>query len=213
MKKFLRNFSISALLALVAVLTACGDASNGGSAQESWEHYLASRGETQKYYLEADYDGDGQVEAYAVTGTDFDYEGRTLNAKVYFISSTGKVTCVLDKAPDGGPLCGWLYNNLELSRDPNAAYTEEGNKKFIIWELDVRNGVHGSRILGVKNGMPYEPQISGKYIRFGQAVDGLCYGSKPDDNILYGFRFNDSTNEYELVKKKDSLTGQILWEK
>ena len=77
----------------------------------------------------------------------------------------------------------------------------------------MRNGVHGSRILGVKNGMPYEPQISGKYIRFGQAVDGLCYGSKPDDNILYGFRFNDSTNEYELVKKKDSLTGQILWEK
>lgn len=201
MKKLLRNLSILALLAFALALTACGGTSGGEVAQKAWESYLQSHNEKQQYYLEADYDGDGLTEAYAVTGDSFDYEGRTLSAKVYFISSTGKITCVLDKAPDGGTLCGWLENNMELSYNPNAVYIEEGNKKFIVWELDVRNGVSGSLILGVKNGEPYQPKISGKYIRFCANVDGTCSAYKKGDNIVYFFQFDASSGEYELIKR------------
>lgn len=192
--------------AIAMGLTAC---SSGGTAagdlEEVWESYVKSRGETSRYFLQCDYDGDGAVEAYAITANRLDDEGRTLSAKVYFISADGKVSCILDKAPDGKDLCGWLADNDVLNYNPEAIFIQGGNKKFIVWELGVRNDVEGSIILGVKNGKVYQPKISKQYSRFGQGYsDGSCNGYRVGENgeYVYIFGFNTETDEFEVTGKK-----------
>lgn len=192
--------------ALAMGLTACsGSGAVATDLEEVWNAYVASKGEISQYFLLSDYDGDGAVEAYAITADRLDDEGRTHAAKIYFISSDGKVSCVLDTAPDGGSLCGWLACNDALNYNPEAIFIQGGNKKFIVWELDVRDGVEGSIILGVKNGKVYQPEISKQYSRFWQGrSDGGYEGYRIGESGEYIciFKFNAETSEFEFVEKK-----------
>lgn len=205
MKKTIRLLCLVLAAACMALMmTACDEAPAGGAAspKEAWEQYEAKTGVKAKYYLQTDYDGDGREEAYAITGSSFDYEGRTLSAKIYFVSADGKVEDVLSNAPDGKALCGWLASNTELSYDPEAVYIKEGNKKFIVWELGVRDGQNGSLILGVRGGKSYQPKISGEYCRFAQNVNGTCTAYKATLDCV--FKFNAATGEYELVSQTET---------
>lgn len=194
--------------ALAMGLTAC---SGGGAAatdlEEVWNAYVASKGETSGYFLPGDYDGNGVTEAYAISGR-FDEWGYTGKAKIYFISSTGKVTCVKDEAYGGGSLFGQLRNSERLEQDPESVFLKVGKQRFIIWEIDGGGSSSVSVILGVKNGSSYQPSVSGKYQWFHKDESKQCFvGTKSDfsqgyhEYIDHSFRFNDATGEFEEIKK------------
>lgn len=204
MKKFLRNLSILALLALTLALAAC-DGSNlfGVDVESAWKSYVQKSGETELYFLPGDYDGDGTTEAYGITGKrlDADYAD---NVKIYFISASGSVTCVKDRAygSSNTALFGQLRNHDDLASDPESVFLKGGKQKFIIWEIDGGGSSSVSVIFGVRNGASYQPKVSGNYQWFHEKSSGVYIGTKSDwsngwhDYIDYTFTFDASTGEF-----------------
>ncbi len=136
-----------------------------------WENYVDSIGESSVYFLPADYDGDNLEEAFAITGTS-DGEIGYYNAKIYFIDSEGNITCVCDKTYSGDSLYGYLHQG----NDTNDYLLTTATSKFIVWEVSAYGSGSVSIILGVKDGMAYEPDISNCYMDFGLTDNGKFVG-------------------------------------
>ncbi len=101
------------------------------------------------YFLPDDYDNDGVLEAFGITGWGLGEDTHT-NVNIWFIDS--QCNCTLAKSDTYGRLM-----------QPIAV----SNGKFISW-CETAGG-SGSRdiVLGCKNGKLFEPKISGKYAGFG----------------------------------------------
>ena len=214
MKKIAKLLSITIILAMVCTMTAC-NGSGGGSGTGNvtpspsqialrtvWEDFLKSNNETELYYLPSDYDGNGKEEAYGITGKGYE-DGFANNVKIYFIDSSGKISCVKDKTYSGDSLFGELQNQDKLSSDPEKVFLKAGNQKFIVWEIDGGGSASVSVVFGVRNGSSYQPNISGKYQYFHCTSDNVYVGTTSDFSQGYHqyidvtFSFNASTGEFE----------------
>lgn len=163
----------------------------------AWESYIYSTDESSVYFLPADYDGDGVEEAFAITGIP-DGQIGYYNAKIYFIDSNGNITCVCDKANSGDSLYGYLHQ-----KDSEDYILAADNAKFIVWEVSAYGSGSSSTILGVKDGIAYEPDISNCYMDFGLTDSGEFVG--------FTSSFTSEGHQYSKVLFAfDKASGQFV---
>lgn len=172
-----------------------------------WQNYVSIMDETCIYFLPADYDGDGMEEAFAITGT-FDGEMIYNNAKIYFISAKGNVSCVCERTYGGESLYGYLHeevtNNYFSTHTNNDYLLKAATSKFIVWEVSAYGSSSISIILGVKDGMAYEPDISNHYMDFGVNDANQFAGYSSDfskgfhDYIEHTFIFDENLGQFIL---------------
>ena len=173
----------------------------------TWRNYVSIMNETSVYFLPADYDGDGTEEAFAITGT-FDGEMMYNNAKIYFINAKGNVSCVCEQTYGGEPLYGYLHegvtNNYFSTHTNNDYLLKAATSKFIVWEVSAYGSGSISIILGVKDGMAYEPDISNHYMDFGVNDANQFVGYSSDfskgfhDYIEHIFIFDENLGQFIL---------------
>lgn len=195
------------------------DIGKGNGLRKTWDEYVDSVGELTAYYVQADYDGDGTDEAFAITG--YFRESGCHDVKIYFISPTEGVSCVRDSFSDDRALFGnlrYLKGGLEKSYiAPDADYKADDfllraeNSKFLVWEIDGGGSSSISLILGVRDGKAYEPDISGKYMWFwyynnnfvatevGRSGMGTQY-------IDCSFTYDDALGQFILIKPEPAET-------
>lgn len=174
---------------------------NSADLSAIWEKYVHSTNEESVHFLPADYDGDGNEEAFAITGISNGQMGYN-NVKIYFINSEGNISCVRDKAYNGSLLHGYLS---ERNANHTQSYLLDTSvSKFILWEVSAHGSGSTSIILGVKDGMAYEPNISNYYMDFGLNENNQLSGYSSDfsqgfhNYIEYIFIFDDKTKQFIL---------------
>lgn len=119
---------------------------------------LTTDGLSEIAFYYDDFDGNGSNEAYGIVGN---YQNGDIsscdNVKVYFISDEGRSQLVRDHHRNDMDLYGHLTmeNLLEVE-----------THKYLLWELDAGGSGSLTYIFGVKNGQPYEPEISGTLMAF-----------------------------------------------
>ena len=140
------------------------------------------------YFLPDDYDCDGTMEAFGITGWGLGEELHS-NVDIWFINSEGNCTQI------ASDLYGSLHNSIDT-----------GNEKFIVWEKTAGGSGSASYIYGYRNGLVYEPKISGSYEWF-RYEDGKYFAEKSDfsqgyhDWITYEFIYDAESNEF--IEKSD----------
>ena len=129
-----------------------------------------------------DFDADGTYEAFAITATE--YTAREFyGVSIWYVNSEGTVSWV------GTPEYGSFYGVIDT-----------GSQKFISWER-IAGSAGRSFIYGVRNQVPYEPQISQR-CDFFQQEDGKIVSYRSDfspgyhDYIEITYGFNESTGEF-----------------
>lgn len=118
------------------------------------------------YFLPADYDGDGAMEAFGITGWGLG-ESTYSNVDIWFIDSNGK--CTLAKSDTYGVL-----------KEPITT----SNGSFISWCETAGGSGTTSIILGCKDGHLFEPDVSGKYAGFGDKTMSYLFSSTSDFDTL-----------------------------
>lgn len=103
------------------------------------------------YFLYDDFDGNGIKEAYVITGTG--EPSQYSNVNIYFVSSNCQVT------QRDADLAGYLL-------DSGNGVIGTSNSGFVVWIESYGGSGSTAHIYGVRNGSPYEPQISGQYNDF-----------------------------------------------
>jgi len=163
----------------------------GHSTQNAEEHLLC-----------ADYDGDGREEAFAVVcePTDDDW-GLSNWARIYYITPSGYIFTVVEYASDG-ELFGFLRNQEEESTGVQNVLMSAGNQKFLLWEVSGGGSASITLILGVKDGVPYQPEVSGGYQMFQQSGSGYTgitsdFSKGYHDYIDHDFTFDAATGEFK----------------
>ena len=156
------------------------------------------------YFLPADYDGDGDLEAYAIWGL---FDGsESSDTTFYYIDAAG----TFDLGFDAGllylsePIYGHLTNMGSTSQtDQSQALISAGSHKFLVWEMDDGSGYSTSLIFGVKDGKPYASSISGAYRNFHQNADGSYeaeYQGFSDPTVYhYKFTYNAALQDFEVT--------------
>lgn len=137
-----------------------------------------------------DYDGDGVSEAFGITSPkDYDELGLCGNVGVWFIDCEGNCTEVM------ADTYGYLHQQ-KISA---------GRQKFIVWEMSGGGSGSVSYIFGIRDGNPYEPQISGQYMQFETAKydDAVYVGQTSDFSMGY---HNYITTEFVF----DSESGEFV---
>lgn len=176
---------------------------SSGTIETIWKDCISGSGENALYFLPSDYDGDGLEEAYAITGDMPDEDGYTNHVKIYFIASNNAIFLEKYGLDNGDAIFGLLPERDKIANDPEAVFLKCGNQKFLVWEVSGGGSSSISLVFGVKDGIPYEPAISGKYQWFHQEEDGTYVGTISDfskgyhDYIDCVFTFNSSTGEFE----------------
>ncbi len=95
------------------------------------------------YFISGDYDNNGEIEAFGITGDEENDMGYHPNADIWYIDSSGNCTNILSDT------YGVLYDNV---------FVENG--QFLVWEQYAGGSGGMAVILGVKNGTVFEPNIS-----------------------------------------------------
>lgn len=168
-----------------------------------WNNYVGIVGGKTAYFLEADYDGNGTKEAFAITGI-ADGEGGYTRVKIYFINAAGTVKCIRSVTKRGDSLYGWMMTQKQAASGNDKYFISISGKKFIVWELSAYGSGSLSIILGVRNGEAYEPYISESYMEFRQESSTECIGLTSDfskgyhDYIKHRFTFVGSTGQFVL---------------
>ena len=132
-----------------------------------------------------DFDADGTYEAFAITATDYtpDFVDEFNGVSIWYVNSEGTVSWM------GTPEYGYFYGVIDT-----------GSQKFISWER-IAGSAGRSFIYGVRNQVPYEPQISQRCDFFHQE-DGKIFSYRSDfsagyhDYIEITYGFNESTGEF-----------------
>ena len=132
-----------------------------------------------------DFDADGTYEAFAITATDYTPgdAGEFYGVSIWYVNSEGTVSWV------GTPEYGDFYGVIDT-----------GSQKFISWEK-IAGSAGTSFIYGVRNQVPYEPQISQR-CDFFQQEDGKIFSLDSDfsagyhDYIEITYGFNEATGEF-----------------
>ena len=146
--------------------------------------------------IPGDYDGDGRQEAYAILQAPEDEIG-THWARIYYISPNGYIFQYTRGYGDTEPLFGYLRDS-----DKADPLLSAGNQKFLLWELDGGGSGSATRIFGVRNGLPYEPEVSGSYQFFQQSGSGYTgmlsdFSQGYHDYIERSLTFNAASGEFQ----------------
>ena len=151
----------------------------------------STNNQNELYFIYDDYDGDGNYEAFGITG---DSSGdNSTNVKIYFISTDGTVENVNNSYD--------LYGSVSYGISNTGGILSAGNSKFIVWEKNAGGPGGASYIYGVKNGSCYEPGISGNYQGFNISDDGgfvgytTSFGNGRSYTEHY-FSYNNSNGEF-----------------
>ncbi len=166
-KKRITIFTVIAVLGALASISGCASQSKNEATttdvseqvtQASQEKTLdeagllnaftAKAGTDYIYFLPADYDGDGTLEAFGITGT----SGGDLHddVDIWFVSSAGE--CTLAKSDT----FGLLKETITVD-----------NGSFITWCATAGGSSSTDYVFGCKDGELFEPEVSGKYAGFG----------------------------------------------
>lgn len=120
----------------------------------------AAGSEQELYFVCDDFDGNGSMEAFGITGTD---DGIDLSdVTIYYADSDGTVS-VMDTFP-----VIYAYGGIYPSMTMNLTM-DAGNAKFL-----KIGGADGQEtwLYGVRNGEAYQPEVSGKHADFRKTEDG-----------------------------------------
>lgn len=156
-----------------------------------------------EYLITADYDGDGRQEAYAVLAEAKDDWELSNWAGVYYITPDGYIFCVQKNASDGSWLYGGLADDENYASDPQSCLMTAGSQKFLRWEISAGGSSSVTAVYGVKDGIPYQPEISEDYQWFHEE-NGKYYGTTSDfskdyhDYIDHEFTFDAASGEFNL---------------
>lgn len=160
------------------------------------------------YFLWDDYDSDGTYEAFGITASE---KGEYLytGVDIWEVNSAGK--CRLLK--EG------LYGDL------HDGMVSAGKNKYIVWELSAGGSESISYVYGVKDGVVYEPEISGKYMDFhekanqGENSDGMVhdeyialindYSTGYHKYIGVLFAFDSDTGEFYETERLGNLEWKM----
>ena len=122
-----------------------------------------------------DFDGDGINEAYGITGEYSEVDELYSDVMIYYISPDGTCYCVTEYDD--------IYGYLTLTRDdPQRGLLDAGRYKFLLWELSANGSGSVTYVFGADRGMPFEPDISRRYMCFGMKTAYLT----EDDAIMLG---------------------------
>ena len=138
----------------------------------------------------ADFDFDGDLEAFAVSSTVKDFDGYYDSCNLFYADENGVVLLEED-------LFGYPEESITV-----------GDNKFIVWEIFGGGSGSLSMIYGVKDKSPYQPEISSKYGTFSLCPmqDGLFQGETSDfslgyhDYIIHYFIYDNDLKEFTETK-------------
>lgn len=155
-----------------------GDLPDGIRLKQAFSSETGS--EETLYFTCDDFDSDGIMEAFGMTGTDDGYDLN--NVKIYYITPEGVVSCIdtIAKLYDYGGIYPGMNWNLVM---------DTGTDKF----LKV-GGISGQEtwLYGVRDGAAYQPEVSGEHADFLKLEDGRYIGQPHDGGeesyiIYYGY--------------------------
>ena len=157
------------------------------------------------YFLTSDYDGNGTEESFLIMGT-FDGVAGYMDAEILFLDSNGTMIQVCDTATQGDSLYGYLNprNGKLEGNETNDYLIPAGNARFLAWEVSAYGSASTSLIFGVRDGKPYELDISGEYMGFHQDEAGRYVAVTSDfskgyhDYIEQVFAFDEETKQFIL---------------
>ena len=141
----------------------------------------------QEFYYD-DYDYDGTYEAFVVTGDQYDSENYAMygGIEIWYIDSEGVISQM------GEVECGFMIGIIDT-----------GTQKFINWGRNYGGSGTTSFIYGVRNKVPYEPQISrtgvfiqqesGEILRLERDYDYIEGGYEMINHL---YEFDESTGEF-----------------
>lgn len=173
----------------------------GGILKALAEYYGYDTQGAQEYIIVDDYDGDGRQEAYAVLAQADTEFGFSEWAAVYYITPDGFIFCVRNRLDDGTEMCGFLRDTDNYAQAPQSVLLSAGKQKFLLWEVSAGGSGSTTELFGVRDGVPYQPEISGQYGSFRQD-GGKYYGSTSDfskgyhDYIDHEFTFDAASGEF-----------------
>lgn len=153
------------------------------TAWKNYTRYVTFGGE---YFVQSDYDGDGRQEAYVFTGLFKD--GYTNGAEIYYIGWGGTVLRVAVSE-------GQLYRVWQVGYKQEDSMIKASNQQFVLWQIPGA-GHAPTRIFGARNGVPYEPQISGEVSYFHQEDNGRFYAESGEKYVDDEYLFNAATGEF-----------------
>ena len=189
------------------------DSTEKSTPEKAWQKYKSgilswieewgghSTQDVEEHFLCADYDGDGKEEAFAIIGEPGNDWGFSSWARIYYITPDGYIFCAVSYV-ENGELYGFLRNQEQEAAGSQNVLMTAGKQKFLLWELSAGGSGSTTLILGVKDGAPYQPEISQKYDMFQQAPDGRYVGSVSDfskgyhDFIEYEFAYDAASGEF-----------------
>lgn len=148
----------------------------------------AAGSETELYFVCDDFDGNGSMESFGITGMDDGYGLE--DVKIYYIDSEGSVSCI-----DTFPYIygyGGIYPGMNMNWVMDA-----GNAKFL-----TVGGADGQEtwLYGVRNGDAYQPEVSGQHADFRKTEDGR-YIAQPHEG---------GEGYYIIPYDYDSATGEFV---
>ena len=157
--------------------------------KQAWKNYTQYTGMGNKeYFLQYDFDGDGRQEAYAIRGYSSDGTGYLSSAEIYYIGWGGTVVQIDNTS-------GQLYRVGNFGYTTDDSMIRAGDQRFALWQIPGA-GHALTRLFGARNGVPYEPQISGNVSYFYQETSGRFFA---ESNVKYvddEYLFNSATGQF-----------------
>lgn len=135
-----------------------------------------------------DFDGDGTEEAFGITGED---DGLDIHDfKLYFITPDGQASCI-----------GTLDILFGFGGMQPSYVMDTGSARFLSF-----GGADGQEtwLYGVRDGMAYQPEVSGKHAEFRMTEDGKFFAQPHEGGEGYYrtfFEFDPTTGEF--IEKED----------
>ena len=148
----------------------------------------AAGSENELYFVCDDFDGNGSMEAFGITGTD---DGIDLSdAIIYYAGSDGTVS-VIDTFPKIYAY-GGMYPGMTRKLTINA-----GTAEFLMI-----GGADGQEtwLYGVKDGKAYQPEVSGQHADFRKTEDGRFVAQPHEGGEGY----------YSIVYDYDPASGEFI---
>lgn len=165
-----------------------GDISDEVKLKQTFKEAIGS--ETIGHFWCNDFDDNGTIEAFGVTGNS---DGWSLNdSKIYFVNENCEVFCIdeIEKLYGFGEDSSWDDSYTILKVD-NIQFVDlggyDGQKTFLY---------------SVKGDLAYQPQVSGKHASFRKLENGLYIGEPheggTEERECY-YNFNFDTGEFDQV--------------
>ncbi|MBO5303932.1 MAG: hypothetical protein J6A92_07780 [Lachnospiraceae bacterium] len=141
-------------------------------------------------YFSEDFDADGTVEMFGITGTDSGWD--IDNAKIYYVSSDCQVTCIANFAY----LAGYGGGYIRSAEIRNSVIMDTGSAKFLTF-----GGMAGQEtyLYGIKDGKVYQPEVSGQHSNF-YKIENDMYFAQPHEGgegyYEYTYMFDAENGEF-----------------